>query len=351
LAAPARLQHCPSPFDTGIRDELHLRRQGGLMRAAILPRGLAALLAAALFVPALHAEYPERLIKAVVPFPPGGGTDIFGRLISEQLAQTLGQPVIVENRGGAEGNIGMEYVARSAADGYTLLMNSSAATVNPAMYHKLRFDPPVDLVPAAVVCEYANVIVVNPERMPAATLAGFVEAIRKSPGRFNAAAGGTRLGLDIFRVQNGLDFAVIPYKGGGDAITALLRGEADFMIVNTPGIIQFMRAGKLRALAVTAAQRQADIPEVPTTREAGMPDYSYGSSFAVYVRGGTPPAIIRRLNEAVNLITTRPDVVKALREGGAEPVQRTPEEALLRYRDEIAKLRDVVTRSKIPTLD
>jgi tripartite-type tricarboxylate transporter receptor subunit TctC len=320
-------------------------RSGKFRMACLLGIALLAL------APAARADYPTGPIKAIVPFPPGGGTDIFGRLIGQNLATALNQPVVIENRGGADGNIGMEAVARSAPDGYTLLFNSSAATVNPAMYTKLRFDPLVDLVPVAVVCEYYNVIVVNPEKVPVKTLAEFVDLIRKNPGKINAAAGGTRLGIDIFRMQNNLDFAVIPYRGGGDAILAMLKGEADFMIVNTPGIIQHMKAGKLRALATTGPQRQADIPDVPTTREAGMPDYTYGSFFAVYTRGGTPPDIIGKLNTTINAITTRPDVVKALRNGGAEAVQRTPEESLNRYMTEIAKFRDVVSRGKIPTVD
>jgi len=312
--------------------------------------GAAALLLAAL-APAAHADYPDHPIKAVVPFPPGGGTDIFGRLVGQHLGQALGQPLVVENRPGAEGNIGMEAVARSAPDGYTLLFNSSAATVNPAMYTKLRFDAAADLVPVAVVCEYYNVIVVNPEKVPARTLQEFTEFIRKNPGKVNAAAGGTRLGIDIFRLQNNLDLAVIPYRGGGDAITALLKGEADFMIVNTPGIIQHMKAGKLRALAVTAPQRQVDIPDVPTTREAGMPQYNYGSFFGVYTRAGTPPDVIARLNASINAITGKAEVVKALRDGGAERVQRTPEESLRQYLGEMAKMKDAVARAKIPTLD
>lgn len=301
--------------------------------------------------PGLRAQYPERAIGAVVPFPPGGGTDIFGRLVAQQLATVLGKPVVVENRAGADGNIGMAHVARSAPDGYTLLFNSSAATVNPAMYTKLRFDPLADLMPVAIVCEYYNVIVVNPEKVPVRTLGEFVELIRRNPGKINGAAGGTRLGLDIFRLQNNLDFTVVPYRGGGDAILAMLKGESDFMIINTPGIIAHMKAGKLRALATTGPQRQADIPDVPTTREAGMPDYNYGSFFGVYARGGTPPEVVAKLNAAINAITVRPEMAKALRDGGAEPVQMSPEDAMQRYRGEIAKFKDTVARAKIPTLD
>ena len=316
----------------------------------ILRAGLLGL-ALCLGMSAAQADYPDHAIKAIVPFPPGGGTDIFGRLIGQQLAMTLNQTVVIENRSGADGNIGMEATARSAPDGYTLLMNSSAATVNPVMYGKLRFDAVNDLVPVAVVCEYYNVIVINPEKTRVRNLAEFVELIRKNPGKLNAAAGGSRLPIDMFRLQNSLDVAVIPYRGGGDAILALLQGEADFMIVNTPGIIGHMKAGKLRALAVTAPQRQWDIPDVPTTREAGMPDYNYGSFFAVYTRAGTPLDVLRKLNAAINTITAKPDVIKALREGGAEPVQRSSEEAVRKYQGEIARLKDIVVRAKLPMVD
>lgn len=313
-----------------------------------LPWALALALLAAL--PA-RADYPERPISAIVPFPPGGGSDIFARVIGEHMGKALGQPIVIENKGGAEGNIGMEYVARAAPNGYTLLFNSSAATVNPAMYTKLRFDPLKDLVPIGVACEYYNVIVVNPQKMPVKDLSEFLALIRKKPGKFNAAAGGTRLGIDILRVQSNLDVAVIPYRGGGDAITALLRGEADFMIVNTPGIIQFMKLGKLKALAVTGPERQADIPEVPTTREAGLPEYTYGSFFSAYMPGGTPPEIMRKMNATLNTVTRMPEVIEALRKGGAEPVQRSLEEAQERYLGDIRKYRETVSRAGIQTLD
>ena len=300
--------------------------------------------------PAVQAQYPDRVIKGVVPFPAGGGTDIFGRFAAEHLGKALGQPVVVENRGGADGNIGMASVAKSAPDGYTLLFNSSAATVNPAMYRTLPFDPG-DLVPAAILCEYYNLIFVNPTKVPAKTLGEFVDLMRKNPGKYNIAAGGTRLVVDMFTTMNNLDLAVIPYRGAGDAINALLAGDVDLMIVNAPGLLSHVRSGKIRALAVTAPQRQADLPDVPTTKEAGMPDFTYGSFFGVYVRAGTPPEVVRKLNATLNEITTKPDVVERFRALGAEPVQRTPEEALERYRSDIARLKDVVSRAKIQQLN
>jgi len=298
-----------------------------------------------------RAEYPDHAIKGVVPFPPGGGTDVFARIIADQLSKALGQPVVVENRAGADGNIGMESVAKSPPDGYAILFNSSAATVNPAMYRNLRFDPVKDLRPVAVLCEYFNLIVVNPEKMPVKNLQEFVDLLRKNPGKYNVAAGGTRLVVDYFLLQNKLDAAVIPYKGAGDAISGLLRGDADFIIVNAPGLTQHIASGKLRALAVTAPVRQADMPDVPTTPEAGMPDFIYSSYFGVYVRADTPPDIVKKLNTALNGITATPEVIAMFQKQSAVAVQTSPEEASSRYLRDIARIKDIVVRAKIPPAD
>jgi tripartite-type tricarboxylate transporter receptor subunit TctC len=298
-----------------------------------------------------RADYPDHVIKAIVPFPPGGGTDIFGRLVAQHLARVLGQPVVIENRGGADGNIGMEAAAKAPADGYTILFNSSAATVNPVMYGKLRFDPEKDLKPVAVLCEYYNLIVVNAEKMPVRTLAEFVERLRRDPGKYNFAANGARLGIELFKAAADVDVTIVPYKGAGDAITGLLRGDADFMIVNAPGLTQHIAAGKLRALAITAPVRQPDMPDVPTTREAGLPDYRYSSFFGAYVAAATPPEVVRRLNAALNQVTSMPEVVEQFRINGAVAVQSTPEQAAERYLGDIGRYRDIVVRAKIPLVD
>jgi tripartite-type tricarboxylate transporter receptor subunit TctC len=319
------------------------------MRFACSLRLAAALLCA--FALTARAEYPDHPIKAVVPFPAGGGTDVFARVVSQQLAQKLGQPVVVENKGGADGNIGMETAAKSPPDGYTVLFNSSAATVNPVMYRNLRFDPAHDLKPVALLCEYYNLIVVNPEKVPVKTLGEFVELLRRNPGKYNFAANGARLGIELFRMQAHVDVTVVPYRGASDAITGLLRGESDFMIVNAPGLTQHIASGKLRALAITAPQRQPDFPDVPTTREAGMPDYTYSSFFAAYVPSATPPETVRRLGAALNAVTAMPEVVAQFRANGASAVQSTPEAASQRYLGDIARYRDIVTRANIPPVD
>ena len=297
------------------------------------------------------ADYPERVIKGVVPFPAGGGTDIFARVVAERAAKVLGQPVVIENKGGAEGNIGMDSVAKAPADGYTILFNSSAATVNPAMYKSLPFDPIRDLQPVAVLCEYPNLVVVNATKVPVKTLQEFMDLLRRHPGKYNAAAGGTRIVYELFRLQQNVDILIVPYRGAADAITGLLAGDADFMIVNAPGLTQHIASGKLRALAITADKRQPDFPDVPTTREAGMPEFVYGSFFGAYVRTGTPPDVVRKLNAAFNTVSAMPDVVERFRSLGATATQKTPEEAGRQYLGDIARLKDVVQKAKIPQLD
>jgi tripartite-type tricarboxylate transporter receptor subunit TctC len=298
-----------------------------------------------------RAEYPDHAIKAIVPFPPGGGTDIFTRLVSQRLSQVLGQPVVVENRAGADGNIGMEFVAKAAPDGYTIVFNSSAATVNAVMYRNLRFDPEKELKPAGVLAEYYNLIIVNPDKVAAKTLPEFVELLRRNPGKYNFASNGARLGIELFKTAANVDVTIVPYKGAGDAITGLLRGDSDFMIVNAPGLTQYIAGGKLKPLAITAPARQADFPDVPTTREAGLPGYTYASFFGAYVPAGTPPDIVRKLNAALDQVTALPEVVEQFRQNSAVAVQSTPEQATARYLGDIAKYRDIVIKAKIPPVD
>ena len=311
------------------------------------------LLAAVLFAIALpaFAQYPDHPIRAIVPFPAGGGTDVFARLVSDRLGKALGQPVVIENKGGADGNIGMEFVAKAPADGYTMLFNSSAATVNPVMYGKLRFDPARELRPVTVLCEYYNLVVVNAEKIPATTLAEFVDLLKKNPGKYNFASNGARLGIELFKLETGVDVTIVPYRGASDAITGLIRGDADFMIVNAPGLMPHIASGKLRALAVTGPKRDPDLPSVPTTAEAGLPQFTYSSFFGAYVPAATPADIVAKLAAALNTITAMPDVVAQFRQQGAVAVQSTPAEAARKYDSTIASYKDIVVKAKIPPAD
>jgi len=312
---------------------------------------LAIAVAAALLIAPALAQYPDRPIKAVVPFPAGGGTDVFARLVSERLGKSLGQPVVIENRGGADGNIGMEFAAKAAPDGYTLLFNSSAATVNPVMYQKLRFDPTRELRPVAVLCEYYNLIVVNAEKVPAKTLGEFIALLKASPGKYNFASNGARLGIELFKLDAGVDVTIIPYRGASDAIAGLLRGDADFMIVNAPGLLQHIASGKLRALAFTGPRRDPDLPDVPTTGQAGLPQFTYSSFFGAYVPAATPVEVVAKLNAAFNAITAMPEVIAQFRVQGATATQSTPEDAVRKYEGDIARYRDIVVKATIPPAD
>lgn len=298
-----------------------------------------------------HAEYPDHPIKAIVAFPPGGGTDTFARLVSDRLGKVLGQPVVIENRGGADGNIGMDAAAKAAPDGYTILFNSSAATVNPVMYRHLSFDPAKDLKPVAILCEYYNLIVVNAAKIPAHSLREFVDLLHKSPGKYNFAANGARLGIELFKQATKTNVEVIPYRGAGDATIGLLRGDADFMIVNAPGLTQHIASGKLRALASTAPTRQPDFPDVETTAESGYPHYDYRSFFGAYVPSATPADIVDKLNAAINTVTAMPDIVAQFRANSATAVQSTPDEAQKRYQGDIAKYKAIVESAHIQTVD
>jgi len=309
-----------------------------------------ALAAAFLALPAL-AQYPDHAIKAVVPFPAGGGTDVFARLVSDRLGKALGQPVVIDNKGGADGNIGMEFTAKAPADGYTILFNSSAATVNPVMYSKLRFDPARELTAIAVLCEYYNLVVVNAEKVPAKTLAEFIALQKANPGKYNFASNGARLGIELWKLTTGTDVTIVPYRGAADAITGLIRGDADFMIVNAPGLLPHIASGKLRALAFTGPRRDPDLPDVPTTAEAGLPQFTYSSFFGAYAPAATPADIVARLNAALNVITANPEVVAQFRQQGATAVQSTPQEAARKYQGDIARYKDIVVKAQIPPAD
>jgi len=313
-------------------------------------RCIVALAAALAALPAL-AQYPDHPIKAVVPFPAGGGTDVFARLVSDRLGKALGQPVVIDNKGGADGNIGMEFTAKAPADGYTILFNSSAATVNPVMYSKLRFDPARELTPIAVLCEYYNLVVVNAEKVPAKTLAEFIALQKANPGKYNFASNGARLGIELWKLTTGTDVTIVPYRGAADAITGLIRGDADFMIVNAPGLLPHIASGKLRALAFTGTRRDPDLPDVPTTAEAGLPQFTYSSFFGAYAPAATPADIVARLNAALNVITANPDVVAQFRQQGATAVQSTPQEAARKYQGDIARYKDIVVKAQIPPAD
>jgi tripartite-type tricarboxylate transporter receptor subunit TctC len=283
-------------------------------------------IAATTMVPAAHAAdtYPSRPIRLVVPYPPGGGTDIVGRVLGEKLSASLGQPIVVDNRGGAGGVLGTEIVAKAVPDGYTLLLVPTSHVINPSIYAKLPYDTAKDFAPITLVASAPILMAVNP-RVPAETLRGFVEAAKASPkaiGNYGSAGVGTVFHLtgQLFNQLSGLSLQHVPYRGGGPTVTALLAGEVPLAFETMLSLQPHVRAGSLRALAITSPRRSTTMPEIPTTADAGFPELVAENSYAPFAPAKTPVPILTRLQDAAVAALALPDVRDRLREQGAEVV-------------------------------
>ena len=314
--------------------------------AALALAGIALLPQAAL------ADWPEKPIRAIVPFAPGGANDVMGRLMSPELSKVLGQPIIIENRPGAGGNIGLDFVAKSKPDGYTMLYSATASTQNPALYRNLPFDPIKDLQPVFEIAQAPYVIFVNP-KLPVRNAAELVEYARKNPGKLNAASGGlgTQLSVELFRIKNKLSLEIIPYAGTGPSSVAVRTGTADFAIMDTSAYTGFLAAGQVKALAVAGEKRIAALPDVPTAREAGLGDYLAGTLFGVYMQGATPADIVQKMNAVGNKIISQPDMIERLRKFGAEPNPKSVEVFTKFVHSEIALWKGIVKQANIPYVD
>ena len=268
--------------------------------------------------------YPTRPIHLVVPYPPGGGTDIVARLVGEKLSASLKQPIVVDNRGGAGGVLGTEVAAKAAADGYTLLLAPSSHVINPSIYAKLPYDTVKDFAPITMVAAAAILIAVNP-RVAATTVSGFVDAAKADPkgiANYGSAGVGTVFHLtgQLFNELSGLSLQHVPYRGGGPTVTALLAGEIPLAFETMLSLQQHVRAGTLRALAITSAQRSPTMPEIRTTAEAGFPQLVADNFYALFAPAGTPAPILMQLHDATVAALALPDLRDRLREQGAEVV-------------------------------
>ena len=289
---------------------------GPIARAVVR---VAAALAGLSLAHAAMAQYPSKPIRYIVSFPPGGIADITARIISPKLAETLGQPVVVEQRVGAGGNIGAEAVARAEPDGYTLLSATPPVAIAQSMYHNLPFNPRRDLAPVALIGHVPNVLVVA-SNSPAKTLRELIDLARRSPGKLNYSSLGAgtsvHLAAELFKYQAKVFIVHIPYRGAPQAMMALLGGEVDMMMDALPPSMAQVRAGKTRALAVTSGQRTPQMPDVPTMAEAGFPGFEVTGWVGISTTAGTPPDTIARLEAATKKALANPDVTSLLERQG-----------------------------------
>ena len=296
---------------------------------------------AAMSLPAAAESFPTRPIRLIVPYPAGGGTDIVGRVLGQKLHESLGQPVVIDNRGGAGGTLGTAAAAKSAPDGYTLLLVPTSHVINPSIYAKLPYDIGKDFAPITMVASAAILMAVHP-RVPADTVRAFVEAAKANPqvlANYGSAGTGTVFHLtgELFKQLTGLQLQHVPYRGGAPTVTALLAGEIPLAFETMLALQPHVRAGTLRALAVTGARRSVIMPEIATTAEAGFPSLVADNSYALFAPAGTPAAILKRLHDATSAALALPDVRDRLREQGAEVVGNSPAELAAYVSAEIPK--------------
>ena len=284
--------------------------------------------------------FPSRPVRIVVPFPPGGSTDITARLVAPRLQEAWKQPVLVENRPGAGANIGAEFVAKSAPDGHTLLLATTALAASAAIAEKLAYDPQKDLAPVGFVSSIANVLVV-PTSLPASTPQEFVALARAQPGKLNFASPGAttgqRLTFELLKQMTGIDVVHVPYKGGAPAGQAVIAGEVQSMIMNVVEAVPHLKSGKLKAIAATTARRAALLPDVPTLAETVAPGLDASVWQGVLAAGGTPPPTIERISRDFSAALAHPEVRERLAGMGMELAPGSPAEFERFLRDEIAK--------------
>jgi len=312
----------------------------------LLYRLLLVALAMANVYPALAETWPTRPIRFIVPFAPGGGGDVVGRIIGQRMSDQLGKPLVIDNRAGGGGTLGCELAAKAAPDGYTLLLgNVGPIAVGPALYPKLAYDPVRDFAPVTMIASFPNLLVANPG-LPFKTVPELVAYAKSRPGQLNFASAGagtsTHLAGELFKSVAGIDVVHVPYKGGAAAMTDIIAGQVAYYFGTMPSSMPLAKAGKLRALAVTSLTRSPAAPEVPTIAESGYPKFETAAWYGLMFPTGTPREIVARTNAATMVVLALPDIRERLVHEGSEPLGSTPAQFGAYIKAEIAKWSGVV---------
>jgi tripartite-type tricarboxylate transporter receptor subunit TctC len=305
---------------------------------------------AALSSIATASDFPQRPLRFILPFPAGGATDTIGRSIAHKLGESLGQNVLVDNRPGAGGNLGIELAAKSAPDGYTLLLCSPTCAISPSLYRRLNYDPQRDLAPISLVATIPTLLIVNPA-VPAKSLKELVELARARPGQLNYGSGGVgssnHLAMELMKSLARIDIVHVAYKGTGQALASLAAGEIQMVAISPPAALPLLSAGKVRALAVLRERRITALPELPTAAEAGLPGLQVNTWYGMLTRSGTPAPLLTLLNERVNAALRAPDTRERLAGAGVETVGTTARQFGEFMQAEIQRLGRIVREAGI----
>lgn len=318
-------------------------------RRALAPLVLALALSGGTAGSAVAQAYPTKPVRVVVPYPAGGPVDILGRLIAQRLTESFGQPFVVDNRAGASGNIGSEFVAKSAPDGYTLVVGNNAThATNESLYPNLPYATLRDFAPIALVATVTNIVVVYPS-LPVTSIPGLIAYAKANPGKLNYASSGSgsaaHLTGEMFKIATGTDIVHVPCRGAAPATTDLMAGQVGLMFATAPSVLQQVQAGMLRAIAVTSAARVPSLPNLPTVAESGLPDFSSDVWFGFLAPAGTPVEIMGKLNAELLKAATAADIREKLAMQGFEIATSTPEQFAAYIRVEVAKWAKIIKES------
>jgi tripartite-type tricarboxylate transporter receptor subunit TctC len=294
--------------------------------------------------------YPSKPVRLILPFPAGGPTDLLGRLLGQKLSEQLGQPVVPENRPGAAGNVGAEFASKQQPDGYAIVLGSNALAISRSLYRKLNYDVTRDLAPISLVAQIPNVFLVHPS-VPAKSLKELVAVARANPGKLTFGSGGLgtgqHLAVEILKSNTKLNMLHVPYKGSGQALTGMIGGHIDLMVIGVPPAVPQIQSGKVRALAVLSAGRLAVVPGVPTAKESGFPGYEVTSWYGILTPAGTPREIVARLNAEFGKIIKMQDTRERMEAAGLDPITSTPERFAGHIKSEIARYAKVINEANL----